>query len=57
MVKRLPVMQENQVLCPGQERPLEKEMATHFTILAWRILQTEEPGRQQFMVTESDTTE
>ena len=55
MVKSLPVMQETQVLSLGQEHPLEKEMSTHFTILAWRILWTEEPGRQQFMVIKSQT--
>jgi len=55
MVKSLPVMQETQVLSLGQEHPLEKEMSTHFTILAWRILWTEEPGRQQFMVIKSHT--
>ena len=36
-------------LIPGQEDPLEKEMATHSSILAWRIPWTEEPHRQQFM--------
>ena len=35
----------DQDLIPGQEDPLEKEMVTHFSILAWRILWTEEPGR------------
>ena len=34
---------------PGWEDPLEKEMATYSSILAWRILWTEEPGRLQFM--------
>ena len=37
-------MQEIQVQSLGQEDPLEKEMATHSSILAWRILWTEEPG-------------
>ena len=37
-------MQETQVLFMGQEDALEKEMATHSSILAWRILWTEEPG-------------
>ena len=37
MVKHLPVMQETQVLSLGQEDPLEKEMATHSSILGWRI--------------------
>ena len=44
-VKNLPVMQEMQVLSLGQEDPLEKETATHSSILAWRIPWTEEPGR------------
>ena len=46
-VKNLPVMQETQVQFPGQEDPLEKEIATHSSILAWRIPWTEEPGRLQ----------
>ena len=37
MVKRLPAMQETQVRSPGWEDPLEKRMATHSSILAWRI--------------------
>ena len=45
MVKNLPAMRETQVQSPGQEDPLEKEMATHSSILAWRIPWTEEPGR------------
>ena len=44
MVKRLPTMWETQVLSLGQEDPLEKEMATHFSILAWKISWTEGPG-------------
>jgi len=44
VVKNPPAMQETQVRSPGQEDPLEKEMATHSSILAWRILWTEEPG-------------
>ena len=43
--KNLPAMQETQVRFLGQEDPLEKEMATHSSILAWEIPQTEEPGR------------
>ena len=43
MVKNLPVMQETAVLSLGLEDPLEKEMATHSNILAWRIPWTEEP--------------
>ena len=45
IVKNLPTMQETQVRSLGQEDPLEKEMATHTSILAWRIPWTEEPGR------------
>ena len=45
MVKHLPAMQEIQVRSLGLEDPLEKEMATHFSILAWEIAWTEEPGR------------
>ena len=37
-------MQETQVQSLGQEDPLEKEMATHYSILAWKIPWTEEPG-------------
>ena len=43
-VKNLPAMQETQVQFQGQEDPLEKGMATHSSILAWRIPWTEEPG-------------
>ena len=48
-VKSLPAMRENQVRSLGQEDPLEKEMATHSSILAWKIPWTEEPGRLQSM--------
>ena len=44
MVKNLPAMQENQVHSLAWEDPLEKEMSTHSSILAWRIPWTEEPG-------------
>ena len=44
MAKNLPSMQETRVWSLGQEDPLEKEMATHSNILAWRIPWTEEPG-------------
>ena len=44
VVKNLPIMQETQVQSLGQEDPLEKEMATHFSVLAWKIPWTEEPG-------------
>ena len=43
-VKCLPTMQEAQVQSLGQEDPLEKDMATHSSILAWRIPWLEEPG-------------
>ena len=47
MVKHLPAMQETWVQSPGREDPLEKEMAIHSSILAWRIPWTEEPGGLQ----------
>ena len=43
-VKNLPAMQETQVLSLGWEDPVEKGMAIHYSILAWRIPWTEEPG-------------
>ena len=46
-VKDLPITREIQVQTPGQEDPLEKEMANHFSILAWRISWAEEPGGLQ----------
>ena len=46
-LKRLPPMQETQVQSLGQEDPLEKEMVTHSSILAWRIPWMEKPGRLQ----------
>ena len=49
MVKNLPEMQEIWVQSLGREDPLEKEMVTHSSILAWRIPRTEEPGRLQSM--------
>ena len=48
-VKNLPAMLENQVRSLGQEDPLKKGMATHSSILAWRILRTGEPGGLQSM--------
>ena len=42
-------MQDTWVRSPGQEDPLEEEMATHSSILAWKIPWTEEPGRLQYM--------
>ena len=49
MVKRLPTMWETRVRSLGQKVPLEKEMATHSSILAWKIPWTEESGRLQSM--------
>ena len=44
MVKNLPAMQETQVQALGWEDPLENGMATHSSVLAWRIPRTEDPG-------------
>ena len=44
MVKNLPAMQKTQVPSLGREDPLEEEMATHFSILAWKFSWTEETG-------------
>ena len=49
MVKHLPAMWETRVRSLGQEDPLEKEMATHSSTLAWKIPWMEEPGRLQSM--------
>ena len=49
MVKNLPAMRETGVQSLGQEDPLEKGMATHSSILTWRISWTEEPGGLQSM--------
>ena len=49
MVKCLPARRETQVQSLRQEDPLEKEMATHSSTLAWKIPWTEEPGRLQSM--------
>ena len=49
LVKNLPAVQETQVQSLGWEDPLEKEMATHSSILAWKISWTEEPGGLQSM--------
>ena len=56
-VKNLPAVQETWVQFLGWEDPLEKEMATHSSILARRIPRTEEPGGLQSVGSESDTTE
>ena len=53
MVKNLPAMRETGVPSLGQEDPLEKGMATHFSILTWRIPRAEEPGRLQSMGSQS----
>ena len=55
-VKRLPVKQDTRVLPLGQEDPLEKEMATHSSILAWEIPRTEEPGGLQAMGSQKSRT-
>ena len=47
MIKNLPAVQEMQVGSLGRDDPLEGSMATHFSILAWRIPWTEEPGGLQ----------
>ena len=54
-VKRLPTMRETRVRSLGQEDLLEKEMATHSSILPWEILWTEEPGGLQSMELQSRT--
>jgi len=53
-LKHLPAMRETWVRSLGREDPLEKEMATHSTILAWRIPWTEEPGGLQSMGSQRD---
>ena len=52
MVKNLPAVQETWVLFLGQEDPLEKGLAIHYSILAWKIPWTEEPGGLQSMVSQ-----
>ena len=57
-VKNLPVMQETQVSSLGQEDPLEKGMATHSSVLAWKIQWTEDPSAWgPWGLKELDTTE
>ena len=56
MVKRLPAVRETQVQSLGREDPLEKEMATHSSILAWKIPWTEEPGKLQSIGLQSQDT-
>ena len=55
MVKRLPAMRETSVQSLGREDPLEKEMATHSSTLAWKIPWMEEPGRLLHGVAKSRT--
>ena len=55
MVKNLPALQEAWVISQGGEDPLEEEMATHSSILDWRIPWTEEPGRLQSMGLQEST--
>ena len=54
-VKHLPTVWETRVQCLGGEDPLEKEMATYSSTLAWKIAWTEEPGRLQSMGSQSWT--
>ena len=57
-IKNLPAMRDTHVRSMGQEDPLEKGMATHSSILAWRIPWTGEPGRHDpWGCKESDTTD
>ena len=56
MVKHLPAMQESRVLSLGWEDPLEKEMTSHSSTLAWKIPWTEEPGRLQSMGSQKSWT-
>ena len=53
MVKNLPAMQETRVQSLGREDPLEKGMAIHSSVLAWRIPWTEKPGGLQSIVAKS----
>ena len=56
MAKNLPAVQEMRVQSLDCEEPLEKEMATHSSILAWEIPWTEEPGRPQPMESQKSWT-
>ena len=56
MVKNLTAVQETRVPSLGQEDPLEKEMATHSSILAWKIPLREEPGGLQSMESQKGQT-
>ena len=53
VIKNPPAKQETQVRSLGQKDPLEKEMATYSSILAWRVPWTEKPGRLQSMGSQS----
>ena len=55
-VKNHVPVQETQVQSLGWEDPLEKEIATHFSVLAWEVPWTEEPGGLQFMGSEESQT-
>ena len=55
ILKHLPAVQETQVQSLGRDNPLEKEMATHSSILAWKIPWSEEPDRLQSMGLQSQT--
>ena len=55
VVKNLPAKQEMQVRSLGQEEPLQEEMATHSSVLAWEIPWTEEPGGPQSTESQSQT--
>ena len=57
VVKNLPAKQETRVQSLAREDAMEKEIATHSSILAWKIPWTEQPGRLQSMGSQSDTTE
>ena len=57
VLKNLPAMQETQVQSLGWEEPLEKEMATHSSILAWEIPQTQEPSGLQSMGLQKSQTQ
>ena len=55
MIKKPPAVQETHVQSLGQEDPLEKGMATNFSVLTWRIPWTEEPGRLPSMELQRQT--
>ena len=57
MVKNLPAVQDMWVPSLGQEDPLEKELATHSSILAWEIPWAEEPGRLQSIGSQKSQTQ